>query len=87
MPRRRTTTEKPETSKRTPRTPEAAKPASTRRRKPVQRAAAITPEERQALVARAAYLRAQARGFAPGYEVEDWLAAEAEVDAQLKRKA
>ena len=28
----------------------------------------------------AAYYRAERRGFAPGHEVEDWLAAEAEID-------
>jgi len=36
------------------------------------------------MVAQAAYLRAERRGFAPGSEEEDWLAAEAEVDALLK---
>jgi len=29
--------------------------------------------------AECAYYKAEARGFEPGYEVEDWLAAEAEV--------
>jgi len=29
-------------------------------------------------IAIAAYLKAQARGFEPGHELEDWLAAEAE---------
>jgi hypothetical protein len=32
------------------------------------------------LIATAAYYRAEQRGFAPGYEQEDWLAAEREVD-------
>ncbi len=41
------------------------------------------PEVRCGLIAQAAYLRAQRRGFAPGHELEDWLAAEAEVDAAL----
>ena len=41
-------------------------------------------EQRHILIAAAAYYRAQQRGFAPGCELEDWLAAEAEVDAQLK---
>ena len=41
------------------------------------------PEVRRGLIAQAAYLRAQRRGFAPGHELEDWLAAEAEVDAAL----
>jgi hypothetical protein len=35
---------------------------------------------REALVAEIAYFRAQRRGFKPGHEVEDWLAAETEVD-------
>ncbi|HEY8506795.1 MAG TPA: DUF2934 domain-containing protein [Steroidobacteraceae bacterium] len=43
----------------------------------------ITPEMRRAMIAEAAYLRAERRGFAPGGEVEDWLAAEREVDALL----
>jgi hypothetical protein len=41
------------------------------------------PEQRAALIAEAAYFRAEKRGFAPGHEAEDWLAAEAEVDALL----
>lgn len=45
----------------------------------------ISSLERRALIARAAYLRAASRGFAPGYETEDWYAAEAEIDAQLGR--
>jgi hypothetical protein len=36
--------------------------------------------EREAMIARAAYFRAEQRGFAPGHELEDWLAAEAEID-------
>jgi hypothetical protein len=35
--------------------------------------------QRQATIATAAYYRAQQRGFAPGHEFEDWLAAEREV--------
>jgi len=46
--------------------------------------AKLTPELRHALIAEAAYLRAERRGFAPGGETEDWLAAEVEVDALLK---
>ncbi len=32
-------------------------------------------------IAEAAYYKAEARGFAPGYELEDWLEAEQEVRA------
>ncbi len=41
-------------------------------------------EERWRLIAEAAYYRAQARGFAPGQEIEDWLRAEAEIDRMLR---
>lgn len=44
----------------------------------------ITEGARWAMVEQAAYLRAERRGFTPGGEVEDWLAAEAEVDALLR---
>jgi len=40
-------------------------------------------ERRRSLISEAAYFRAERRAFAPGHEVEDWLAAEAEVDALL----
>lgn len=46
--------------------------------------AKIMPEERQQLIAQAAYFIAERRGFAPGNEVEDWLQAEAEIEAWLK---
>ena len=39
----------------------------------------ISAQERQMLVARAAYFRAEKRGFAPGGELQDWVEAEAEV--------
>jgi Protein of unknown function (DUF2934) len=38
---------------------------------------------REQLIAEAAYHHAEARSFEPGHELEDWLAAEAEVDARL----
>ena len=43
----------------------------------------VNPEQRAALIAEAAYFRAEKRGFAPGHEHEDWLAAESEVDRGL----
>ena len=43
----------------------------------------VDPEKRAALIAEAAYFRAEKRGFAPGHEDEDWLAAEQEVDEAL----
>ena len=46
---------------------------------PPQVLAQVPDEELRQRIAQAAYYRAQQRGFSPGYEVEDWLAAEAEV--------
>lgn len=40
-------------------------------------------EARRALIEEDAYHRAASRGFEPGHELDDWLAAEAEVDARL----
>jgi len=48
-------------------------------------AAYIEPEARDAMVAEAAYFRSAHRGFEPGHEVDDWLAAESEIDAALAR--
>ena len=56
----------------------ARKPAGTQSRPAV---AAPSAAEREELVRTAAYFRAERRGFAPGYEWEDWLAAEAEVSS------
>ncbi|MGH8202937.1 MAG: DUF2934 domain-containing protein [Steroidobacteraceae bacterium] len=44
----------------------------------------VSEDARRAMIAQAAYLRAERRGFAPGGEVEDWAAAEAEIDALLR---
>lgn len=43
----------------------------------------IDPEGRWSMVAEAAYYRSESRGFEPGHEVEDWLAAELEIDREL----
>jgi hypothetical protein len=45
----------------------------------VARPAAPSVEERQRWIAIAAYHRAEQRGFTPGYELQDWLEAEAEI--------
>lgn len=77
------------------------KPAATSARKTVTKAKAPTPakakqgpissptvssEERWRMVAEAAYLRAEKRGFTGGNPTDDWLAAEAEVDKLLAAK-
>jgi Protein of unknown function (DUF2934) len=49
------------------------------RGKKLARVGTFDPVRRHALIAEAAYYRAQRRGFAPGHELEDWLEAEAEL--------
>jgi hypothetical protein len=77
-------------SRRSPERPAPAKLASHAARTGVRKSApsaprmALTREGRQVLIAEKAYLRAERRGFTPGHETEDWLAAEVEVDALLK---
>ena len=43
----------------------------------------FSEEEVRRMIAEAAYLRAVQRGFAPGGDVDDWLAAEQEVSTGL----
>jgi hypothetical protein len=42
-------------------------------------------QARDKWIAEAAYYRAEKRGFAPGYALEDWLIAEALVDFEIAR--
>ncbi len=53
-------------------------PAPTRMTTP-----SITADQRHAMIAETAYLRAAARGFRGGDPVADWLASERDVDALL----
>lgn len=46
----------------------------------------IEPAVRHARIARAAYFLSERRSFCPGGELEDWLAAEAEIDRLLASK-
>ena len=46
--------------------------------------AALSAEQRHALIAVAAYYIAEGRGFEAGRELEDWLRAEAEIDGALR---
>lgn len=48
--------------------------------------AQVTDEQRRQMIAVVAYYRAERRGFCEGGELDDWLAAEAEVCRQLQGK-
>jgi hypothetical protein len=87
----RRTTGSPRTAAATPPAAPAEKAAAPRRAAAPQGADSaaatritVSEDARRAMIAQAAYLRAERRGFTPGGEVEDWLAAEAEVDALLR---
>ena len=74
--------------------PTAAKAVAPKKspapKKPATAPAAVPPgadgPDRDQLVRLAAYFRAERRGFAPGNDVDDWLAAEAEVAAQFSER-
>ncbi len=63
---------------------DAAKPRPSRKtaippaqaNKPADADLNLPDQDRQAMVAQAAFFIAEARGFAPGQEFDDWLAAE-----------
>lgn len=52
-----------------------------RRKAPAARATETT--QRRAMIAEAAYYKAERRGFEPGHELEDWLQAEDEIGRTL----
>lgn len=58
--------------------PQAAPPKNA-----VSTDAESSPAARRELIAVEAYLLAERRGFTPGAELDDWLAAEAIVDGRL----
>lgn len=58
-----------------------------RSRPPRPGGVAIDPAIRHQMIAEAAYLRAETRGFSAGDPIDDWLAAEQEVDSLLTERA
>lgn len=46
-------------------------------------ASAVTVPDRHAMIEEAAYFLAEKRGFTGDYQMEDWLAAELEVDQRI----
>ena len=47
--------------------------------------AETSPKEIRQLIEQAAYYKAKERGFTPGHELDDWIAAEAEVRRRMER--
>jgi len=44
----------------------------------------VDPDARQMMIAEAAYYLAEKRGFVPGGELQDWIDAEAQIEACLR---
>ena len=63
-------------------TSQAAKPSSVANKATGK--STVAPEERYKMIAAAAYLRAERRGFTSGRALNDWIEAEAEIDAMIK---
>lgn len=63
-----------------------AKAATSAKSPPAKNAkkTATSPEERYHMIATAAYFLAERRGFSGGYEMIDWITAEAEIDKKLR---
>jgi len=59
--------------------------SNTKRKTTPARSPAIDPDVRRRLIAAEAYFLAERRGFAPGNELADWVAAEASVDSRFKQ--
>jgi hypothetical protein len=71
-------------AKRAPASP--ARAPRERKAAPAADSGGVSEAARREMVEKAAYYRAQRRGFSPGYEMDDWLAAEEEITALLAGK-
>ena len=61
----------------------AIKPRAATARPRAKKAYGVSAEERRRLIAEAAYFKAERRGFPKDGALEDWVEAEAEIDALL----
>ncbi len=73
-------TEKTVTTETKPEKKQTVKKESAPKSSPVS----VSPDHRRHMIATAAYFIAHRRGFSGGYEVQDWITAEIEIDKQLK---
>ena len=61
----------------------ATQPRAATARPRAKKANGVSAEERRCFIAEAAYFKAERRGFSEGGALEDWVEAEAEIDALL----
>jgi len=70
--------------KKAPKKPTARKKAAIKKVRVTAATTAVNPEERYKMIAEAAFLRAERRGFVDGDDLRDWLDAEREIDQMLE---
>lgn len=58
-------------------------PEQVKAKKKAKKAEPVDPDVRHAMIAQRAYFIAQTRGFTGDYSMDDWLQAEAEIDANF----
>jgi hypothetical protein len=80
-PARKAASKRPATKKAATARVVARRPA----RKPISERT-FSESERRHMIAEAAYYLAEKRGFADGDPTRDWIAAEAQIDAQLRQR-
>lgn len=88
-PRSSTTSDKtarPAAGKTAAARPRATRPAAAKPQPRLGKGGSVTSEERTRLIAEAAYFKAERRDFAGGSALDDWIEAEAEIDALLNTR-
>lgn len=80
MAQQTSTSKKSTTTKRSKQSAEKSSAAKATKQAEAQ---SFSPDDRFRMIAEAAYLKAEQRGFQGGNEMSDWLQAEAEVDARF----
>jgi len=63
--------------------PYQSKTVSSQLLEPLRVTAELSDADRRAMIAEAAYFRTLVRDFVPGHQLEDWIAAEAQIDAPI----
>jgi len=78
---------KPKFEKRIVAAVSSSRPSQGKPQSGTQGVSSVTAEQRQVMICEAAYYIAEHRGFEPGHDMDDWLAAEQQIDAALTTPA
>jgi hypothetical protein len=70
-------------AKAAPAEPKATKAPAAKKPAAKKTTLEVSPQQRYHMISTAAYFLAERRGFVGGYEMQDWISAEFEIDAKL----